>query len=306
MYDDVGVMAAAADMIYAATKQSETELVLPPLVSIFCLLDKAIVCHTPCLLEIPCPPFVVVNSEELINFHRSYRRPVNQKVVPTSRSTRVTKHPFSSGGQGLGGPERGRHKEHSGRSQPPECLERVGTCCHPKLHPSGRRHQAAGACKPCTGAAWVDQAFNVDHISFRDILATIGTRLTWNGFLSVNVIEQTEDQAVKIWVIDASPQTPDLLNTYMCGNDLVETYMRAVSSLKPFYPCTLYCRTLNTLPTKFIINAAAPKGRFRIARRIRDTLGRLCIRCGIRCRCRGKRHTKPLGYRQPEVERTLL
>jgi len=98
------------------------------------------------------------------------------------------------------------HKERSGRSQPPGCLERVETCCNPQLHPSGRRYQAVGACKPCTGVDLVDQAFKVDHISFRDILATIGTRLAWNGFLFVDVAEQTEDQAVKRWLSTPLPE----------------------------------------------------------------------------------------------------
>jgi len=73
-------------------------------------------------------------------------------------------------------------------------------------------------------------------------------------------------------VIDAIARILDLLNTYICGNELVEIYMRTVSSLEPFYPCTLYCRTPNTLDTKFINNVAAPKRRFRIARRIPDAL----------------------------------
>lgn len=64
--------------------------------------------------------------------------------------------------------------------------------------------------------------------SYRDRLIFVGHGLSWHGLLTVDLIETKDGE---ILIVDVNPRMTDLMHSYLCGDDLVESLLEL--ALKP-------------------------------------------------------------------------
>ncbi|KAK0656588.1 hypothetical protein B0T16DRAFT_41268 [Cercophora newfieldiana] len=73
--------------------------------------------------------------------------------------------------------------------------------------------------------------FYTSEFRYRNALLSIGSKLLWHGFLSVDLVEtELDTDNIRLEVVDVSPRAPDLMHSWMCGNDLIEPLLKAASS----------------------------------------------------------------------------